>query len=262
MGYGRGVKKLILLIIISFSFSFSLSLFSVTNSLFAFTLYMGVILAVIFWIIGKEEEEALEKGERLKQINIANKKKLAREKLAAKEQSEKQKQIDRKISKALSQTVTKTRSTEKKKLAKDKLAKEKLADKGLAGKIAKLRRTEKLQLAQHVIRQVNLKEFHLAVSFYGEDERDSLLREENESLNDHYKKEIINALGFSDRTESKVWVEFFKEIKELGMSLLTKSLESESFKTMLEEKGATADNAGQSQKIEKNKSWDELKKEL
>ena len=147
-------------------------------------------------------------------------------------------------------------------LAQEKLAQEKRADEELSRKIAKLRRTEKLQLAQNVIRQVNLKEFHLAVSFYGEDERDSLLREENESLNDHYKKEIINALGSSDRTESKVWVDFFEEIKELGMSLLTKSLESESFKTMLEEKSATADNAGQSQKIEKNKSWDELKKEL
>ena len=144
----------------------------------------------------------------------------------------------------------------------EKVAQEKRADQELARKVAGLRRTEKLQLAQNVIRQVNLKEFHLAVSFYGEDERDSLLREENESLIDRYKKEIINALGSSDRTESKVWVDFFEEIKELGMSLLTKSLESESFKTMLEEKGSGPDNTGQSQKIEKNKSWDELKKEL
>ncbi len=55
---------------------------------------------------------------------------------------------------------------------------------------------------------------------------------------------------------------FFEEVKELGMSLLTKSLESESFKTMLEEKRAEPTNAEQSQKIEKSKSWDELKKEL
>ena len=59
-----------------------------------------------------------------------------------------------------------------------------------------------------------------------------------------------------------MWVEFFEEVKELGRSLLTKSLESESFKTMLEEKSAEPDNAGQSQKIEKSKSWDELEKEL
>jgi len=144
----------------------------------------------------------------------------------------------------------------------EKLAREKRADEELSRKIAKLRRAERLQLAKNVIRQVNLKNFHLAVSFYGEDERDSLLREENESLNDHYQKEIKNFLGLSDRTESKVWIDFSEEIKELGMSLLTKSLESEPFKTMLEEKGLEPDNVGQSQKIEKSKSWDELKKEL
>jgi len=196
-----------------------------------------VILAtgmIVFLLrLNKEGEKALEKGEILKKRNVTNKK-WTEEKLAR----------------------------ANKKRIEERLAGGRLADEELAERIAKLRRTEKLQLARNVIRQVNLKEFHLAVSFYGKDERDSLLREENESLNDHYKKEINGALGSSAFNSSEMWFDFFEEIKELGISLLTKSLESESFKTMLEEQGATADNAGQSQKIEKNKSWDELKKEL
>ena len=77
---------------------------------------------------------------------------------------------------------------------------------------------------------------------------------------ENYKPFFFIRVGnsWTERTKSL----FFEEIKELGMSLLTKSLESESFKTMLEEKGSGPDNTGQSQKIEKNKSWDELKKEL
>jgi len=123
---------------------------------------------------------------------------------------------------AAKQLVRARKLVAEKMVHREKLAAE---DQQLANKIAGIRRAEKLLLAQNVIQQVDLIQLRLAVSFYGEDERDSLLLEENENLNDSYKKEIENVLGFGSRLDSEVWVDFFQEIKELGISLLTKSLE-------------------------------------
>jgi hypothetical protein len=108
---------------------------------------------------------------------------------------------------AAKQLVRARKLVAEKMVHREKLAAE---DQQLANKIAGIRRAEKLLLAQNVIQQVDLIQLRVAVSFYGEDERDSLLLEENENLNDSYKKEIENVLGFGSRLDSEVWVDFFQ----------------------------------------------------
>lgn len=170
----------------------------------------------------RETEKARAREKRKERRNRAHRKKLIKEK-----DSFEKKSVEQTL--ALEKKFAAKQLVRARKLVAEKMAhREKLIaeDQQLANKIAGIRRAEKLLLAQKVIQQVDLKQLRLAVSFYGQDERDSLLLEENENLNDSYKKEIENVLGLGSLLDSEVWFDFFQEIKDLGLSLLTKLLEN------------------------------------
>ena len=76
-------------------------------------------------------------------------------------------------------------------------------------------------------------QLRIAASFFGDEERNSLLVEENERLHDRYIKEINDFLEFDTSLKAESVVSgFIEEIKELGVSLLNKSLGSDSFRAL------------------------------
>ena len=80
-------------------------------------------------------------------------------------------------------------------------------------------------------------QLRIAASFFGDEERNSLLVEENERLHDRYIKEINDFLEFDTSLKAESVVSgFIEEIKELGVSLLNKSLGSDSFRALMEGK--------------------------
>ncbi len=183
----------------------------------------------------REKEERVKEEEKLAKEELAKEERLAKEKVDREEKIEKEQIV------------------EKKKQADEKIKK----------RIANVRKAEKLEVAQSVISQLDLNQLHLSIDFYGEEELNSLLREENESLNDSYVEKVKEFLDYDQRLNSEtVILELLKEVKEIGLSFLERSLESDSFQALLKDKAAKADNSVESRKIEKNKSWDELKKEL
>jgi hypothetical protein len=115
--------------------------------------------------------------------------------------------------------------------------KQKLADEEITKKIEVAGRVDKLQIAQRVVKEIDLKKLIIAVSFYEEKERESLIAEENDQLHDSYIREIKSFLDFDIYLNSEIILgDFIEEIKFLGASLLNKSMTSDSFRALIEEK--------------------------
>ena len=150
------------------------------------------------------------------------------------------------------------------KLAEEKLAEKKiLADEELVKKIAVARRADKLELAQTVSCQIDLKKLRLAVAFFEDEERTSLVVEQNEQLHDSYVEEVKKFLEFDSELNSENALSaFIEDIKSLGVSLIDKSLNSDSFRSLLEGRDVEANNPLKSSDSEKVEDSDKQSKPL
>ena len=210
-------------------------------------LYFLVSIALsagFLFYLKSEKQEELEKQTRDQQR--AEERKLAKEERIAKEKELAEEEKRAEI-----------------KLAEIKLSEIKLADEELAKKIAVARRADKLELAQTVSCQIDLKKLRLAVAFFEDEERTSLVVEQNEQLHDSYVKEIKNFLEFDSQLNSEnVLSGFIEDIKELGVSLVDKSLNSDSFRSLLEGRDVEANNPLKSSDSEKVEDSDKQSKPL